>query len=195
MRRTAFFLAVAAAVLAAPVAQAATQVFVDAAGVCGGMAPCFTTIQAGVNAAGGGPSTVSIFAGTFDESVDLSLMGSDGGQAQDDLTIEAQGAVGSVTVEALGKREAFFNSIEPFPANLTFIGLVITSNTTDGLDLEGVVGSVTVTDVEARNSVYDGLDIRADGDVTLTRVNAHDNGNDALRSTSLVPTLDCAMFY
>ena len=62
----------------AGVAWAFTQVYVDAAGACDGLTPCFTTIQDGVNHAGPGPdeSTVFVFPGMYPESIDLSLMGS-----------------------------------------------------------------------------------------------------------------------
>lgn len=60
-------------------AAAAPVVFVDALGVCAGNAPCFTTIQAGVNNATapmGSAAQVRVFPGTYVENVDVSLMGS-----------------------------------------------------------------------------------------------------------------------
>ena len=51
-------------------AWAASFVFVDGAGMCAGHSPCFTTIQAGVNNASPSPATVSVFPGTYAESVD-----------------------------------------------------------------------------------------------------------------------------
>lgn len=68
--------AVLAGWLAAAPAGAAQLLFVDAAGGCAGNAPCFTTIQAGVNNAGPGSATLFIFPGTYAESVNLDLMGS-----------------------------------------------------------------------------------------------------------------------
>ena len=59
---------------------ATAQIYVDAAGTCGGLTPCFTTIQAGVNNATAngmsGDRLVVVFPGTYAESVNLDLMGS-----------------------------------------------------------------------------------------------------------------------
>lgn len=64
----------------AVVRPAAAQIFVDAAGTCGGLTPCFTTIQAGVNNATDSgmdeDGLVVVFPGTYAESVNLDLMGS-----------------------------------------------------------------------------------------------------------------------
>lgn len=55
---------------------AANTVYADAAGLCDGLTPCFTTIQAAVNNAGPGDSNVFVFPATYAESVNLSTMGS-----------------------------------------------------------------------------------------------------------------------
>ena len=80
-------LAILAGLLGAVPAPAAQIVFVDAAGGCAGNAPCFTTIQAGVNNAGPGSATLFIFPGTYTESVNLDLMGSAIGGTPDDIAL------------------------------------------------------------------------------------------------------------
>ena len=169
--------------IAAPLAMAATTVFVGTAG-CNGLTPCFNTIQAGVNNAGGGPATVYIFPNTYAESVDISLMGSaDGGPAN--LTLQAVNifglpAVGTVLVSpAVG--EAFWNSVDPFGFDLTINGINVSSGSTDAIDIEGINGQVSFSDMEASGAVFDGIDIRGNASVTLTRVNADGNGNDGIQ--------------
>ena len=78
-------------------ADAATPVFVDGAGTCAGQTPCFTTIQAGVNAAGPAPAVVNVFPGTYAESVNLSLMGSAIAGTPGDLTLQTLNAAGVPT--------------------------------------------------------------------------------------------------
>ncbi len=168
--------------------HAQTTVFVDPALGCNGQTPCFATIQQGVNSAGGGDSTVNIFPGTYNESVDISLMGTTGGLMQGNLILQGVDAVGSPSVGlanisgtggVLG--EAIWNSVNPFPFGLTVNGINITSASTDAMDIEGISGAVTLTDLEATNALFDGIDIRAQGNVTLTRVNADGNGNDGIQ--------------
>ena len=68
-------LAALLALLGLPRLAPAQMLFVDAAGTCDGMTPCFTTIQQGVNNAVA-DSAVLVFPGTYAESVNLDLMGS-----------------------------------------------------------------------------------------------------------------------
>ncbi len=48
----------------------AAVVYVDGGGVCGGNSPCFTTIQAAINAANPG-DTINVFAGTYAEQINI----------------------------------------------------------------------------------------------------------------------------
>ena len=44
--------------------------YVDALGICGGNSPCFTTIQAAINAASAG-DTINVYAGTYAEQINI----------------------------------------------------------------------------------------------------------------------------
>src|SRR6185436_137581 len=44
----------------------AANLYVDGAGACAGNSPCFTTIQAAINAAAAG-DTINVYAGTYAE--------------------------------------------------------------------------------------------------------------------------------
>ncbi|HMF54990.1 MAG TPA: hypothetical protein VK619_01405, partial [Pyrinomonadaceae bacterium] len=52
------------------ITPAANILYVDPAGTCGGNSPCFTTIQAAINAASPG-DTINVFAGTYAEQIDV----------------------------------------------------------------------------------------------------------------------------
>jgi hypothetical protein len=52
------------------ISPAATTRYVDGAGVCGGNSPCYTTIQAAINASSPG-DTINVFAGTYAEQIDI----------------------------------------------------------------------------------------------------------------------------
>jgi len=72
------FLISALTVIVAPT-HAANVVYVDDLGDCQGGVPCFTTIQQGVNNASAAPmdrAEVRVFPGTYNESVNLFLIGS-----------------------------------------------------------------------------------------------------------------------
>ncbi|MEJ8569667.1 right-handed parallel beta-helix repeat-containing protein [Elongatibacter sediminis] len=166
-----------------PSAQAATSVYADTGG-CNGLTPCYGTIQEAVNNAGGGTSTVYVFPGTWDESVDISLMGSSDG-AQANLTLQAVDASGSPTVGGVtvspAAGEAFFNSVDPFPFSLAVHGINVSSGSTDAIDIEGLTGDILITDMTATGATFDGIDIRSGGSIELRRVHADANGNDGIQ--------------
>ena len=163
-------------------AYAATSVYVDDGG-CAGNTPCFTSIQAGVNNAGPGASTIFIFPGSYDESVDISQMGSMSG-GFGDLTLRAVSASGQPAISGVAinssSGEAIFNSVDPFPNSLTLIGINVSSQTTDGIDIEGLLGAVRLDHVDAIGSFYDGIDLRTSGAITLNNINASGNGTDGI---------------
>ena len=163
-------------------AYAATSVYVDDGG-CAGNTPCFTSIQAGVNNAGPGASTIFIFPGSYDESVDISQMGSMSG-GLGDLTLRAVSASGQPAISGVAinssSGEAIFNSVDPFPNSLTLIGINVSSQTTDGIDIEGLLGAVRLDNMDAIGSFYDGIDLRTSGAITLNNINASGNGTDGI---------------
>lgn len=165
-------------------AAGTSTVYVDAGGSCNGLAPCYTSVQAGLAQVGGGPSVVNVFPGTYAESVDLSLTGSAaaGPVALTVQAVNASGApaVGGVLISPV-QGEAFWNSVDPFPFALTIRGLSVTSPDTDAIDIEGILGVTTLVDVTASGTPFDGIDIRTRNHVTLTRVQALQNGNDGIQ--------------
>src|SRR3984893_14741838 len=62
--------------------QAASTLYVDGAGACGGNTPCDTTIQAAINASSSG-DTIIVFKGTYAEEINinkaLTLLGPNAG--------------------------------------------------------------------------------------------------------------------
>ena len=188
---------------AAP-ADADTPVYADGAGGCNGLTPCFTTIQEAVNNAGPAPAEVFVFPGTYAETVDLGLMGSDIAGSAGDLaltTVNASGAPapGTATISPASGEPIFAFS---FPGALTIDGFVATSADDTAIDVDvdgdlaianvtannnaagdGVVahsnaGDVTVTNVTANGNSSDGLDVEGSGNLTITNSTANDNGGN-----------------
>jgi len=175
--------------LAAPV-SADTNRYVDPAGTCATFSPCYTTISAAVAASGPG-DIIYVFPGTYAESVDLSNMATPGDITL--ITVDASGTPGAGTATVSPSTgAAIFNSVWPFPGNVTINGFNVTSPDDDGINLRvnsdvlisrvlsensddtGVVvfsdtGNVTVTNSCAQYNGGRGFSIVADGDVTITR--------------------------
>ena len=175
--------------LAAPV-SADTNRYVDPAGTCATFSPCYTTISAAVAASGPG-DIIYVFPGTYAESVDLSNMATPGDITL--ITVDASGTPGAGTATVSPSTgAAIFNSVWPFPGNVTIKGFNVTSPDDDGINLRvnsdvlisrvlsensddtGVVvfsdtGNVTVTNSCAQYNGGRGFSIVADGDVTITR--------------------------
>jgi hypothetical protein len=182
-------------------ARAASATYADPGGTCAGLTPCFTTIQAAVNNAGPAPATVSVFPGTYNETVDLGLMGSDlGGGVPGDLTLQAVDAAGSpangtATING-NPGEAIWNSVSPFAGALTIDGLILNSATDSGIDTDPT-GAIVFTDNQVNGSAFNnnlssggnvtvanstfntnagsGLRVYSDGDITVTNSTANDN--------------------
>ena len=172
-------------------AYAATPVFVDPSGVCATNTPCFTTIQEAVNNAGPAPATVSIYPGTYNESVNIGLMGSAISGLLGTITLES--VSGGVTVDGGVAGPAFFLMATTLNGNITFDDLSVTSTDFSGINLSNsfgfggsVNGNFTLTDVTANNSGLGGdgdgvaVEITGAGNVTLTNVTANGNASDGM---------------
>ncbi|MBC8417946.1 MAG: hypothetical protein H8E10_05070 [Desulfobacterales bacterium] len=66
-----FFIIMGAASLVASLVASAASVYVESSGSCGGNAPCYSTIQAAIDAASSG-NTIKIAEGSYDEALSLS---------------------------------------------------------------------------------------------------------------------------
>ena len=148
-------------VAASAPARAATPVFVDGAGMCAGLTPCFTTIQVGVNNAGPAPALVNVFPGTYAESVDLGLMGSAIAGSAGDLTlrtVDSAGTPAAGTVNVLpAAGAALRDSLSPFPGNVTIEGFTVKSPNDTGILLSGVTGTLTLADIVCDGNAIEGL--------------------------------------
>jgi hypothetical protein len=89
--------------------------YVDAAGVCAGNSPCYTTIQSAINAAATG-DTVNVYAGTYDEDVTI-------GSSLNNLTLTGIGA-GVKTIRGLLTGSG--STITVQASNVTIAGFTIT---------------------------------------------------------------------
>ncbi len=161
--------------LAAPV-SADTNRYVDWQGACAGSSPCYTTISAAVAASGPG-DTIYVFPGTYAESVDLSTMATPGNITL--ITVDASGTPtpGTATVSP-GTGPAIFNSVTPFPGNVTIDGFNVTSPDDDGINLD-VNSDVVIARVHADNADGIGVAVFSDtGSVTVTSSWANYNGKD-----------------
>lgn len=173
--------------------RAASPVFVHPTDTtCGGMGTagtdCFATIQEAVDNAGPAPATVSVFPGTYAESVDLSDMGSAVAGSPGNIiliTVDAAGipTPGTATVNS-PRDPAFFNSAIPFVGAVIIDGFSVTSADDDGIDLE-VEGEVVIANVIANgNNVGDGLDLDATGSVTVIGSTAVGNAFDGISANA-----------
>lgn len=192
-RQGAVVVLAALAVHVAPV-LAANPVFVDAAGVCAGNTPCFTTIQDGVNNADPG-AIVFVLPGTYPESVNFSLMGSAISGSPGDITL----AVGHSLADVLAflapdqvimqpaSGPAFFNSVTPFPGDIEIIGgFTVVSKDSDGVRLH-TTGDVSVAGVNSSGNALGGIILTSDnGSAMAVLARADDNkGGDGIDLNAL----------
>ena len=124
-----------------------------------------TKIQDAVNKAKDG-DVVTICTGTYTETVNLSLMGSNGGNLGD-ITLRGQAGVFIV-----GDVDAAIIISETFAGNVTIEMMDVTSSSGSGIRLNsswgGVDGRVVIDEVNAHNSAGDGIDVRSLGDVSIS---------------------------
>jgi parallel beta-helix repeat protein len=144
---------------------------------CGGNTPCYTSIQAGVDAAKSG-DTIYVYPGKYDESVNLSAA-----DAHRDLTLIAVNAAGvptpgTVTVEYSGIEAELFTS-PALDGDLTIDGFILHS-AFPGIEVEvdggpGANRDVVISNVAATETDDDGIAVSADGNVTISGCTASDN--------------------
>jgi len=167
--------------------RAATPVYADAASSCATLTPCFTTIQEAVNNAGPAPAEVFVFPGTYAESVDLSLMGSDIAGSAGDLTlttVNASGTPAPSTVTVSPAAGQAFQAGCTFPGSITIDGFTVLSLDTDGIDL-CTDGDITIKNVTANGNDSDGIRVDADpGNVTITNVTANGNSGGGVNANA-----------
>lgn len=147
--------------------------YVDPAGLCNGLSPCYTTIGAAVAAANPG-EILYVFPGAYAESVDLGSMTTPGDISL--LTVDASGAPtpGAATVSP-ASGPAFYSAPIPFPGNITLDGFIVTSPDDDGIDV-GVNSDVIVRHVTANGAAGDGIYVyQASGNVEITDCTTNDN--------------------
>ena len=159
--------------------RANPDLYVDIDDECGGILPCYTTIQAAVNLAGDG-DTIYVFPGTYDESVDLSDMNPDGNITL--VTVDSKGSPtpGTVTVSSTSGVHSEFYTDDPFDGDITIDGFNVHS-ALPGIDVhvEGTGDdnhNVVIRRVTATNINDHGIKVTADGNVTVDECTASNNG-------------------
>lgn len=195
-------------------AWAASPVYVDATGSCGGNTPCFTTIQAGVNNAGGSiPAFVIVYPGTYPENVNLSSMGSAIASTPDSILIAQAGileellglsssAIGSGEVapqlaemggqSAMASIEAGLASLSAQFANMptvpeTALGTVLVQPPTGPAFFNQVVpfpASVGIYGIDVKSTDDDGIHLNASDNIAMFLVHADGNAGDGFDLTT-----------
>lgn len=148
--------------LGLPAGAAADTAYVDGSGVCGGLVPCFTTIQAAVVATAA-PAEIFVFPGTYAETVDLAQMN---GGVKGDVSLTTVDGAGTPTPGTASIEPPLLAAIlhdqaeaTPFTGDVLIDGFIVESVNDDGIELENVDGDVTVRNVLATGNGSDGLDI------------------------------------
>ena len=174
--------------LAVGSAAAASPTYADPGGACAGLTPCYTTIQEAVDNAGPAPAEVFVFPGSYDETVDLSDMGSAIAGAPGDITLTTVDAAGTPTpgtatvAPAIG--DGFRTFAGNFPGDVTLDGFVVLSVDVDGISIE-VDGNAVIANVTADgNSSGNGVDVFSTGNVTVTDSVANGNGDEGFDLTA-----------
>ncbi len=141
----------------------ATLRHVDSNGLCAGLTPCSTTIQAAVNQAAPNDE-IRVFSGLYVESVDLSLMGSDPGPATNGnisfITVDQNNLPTPHTVLVKSSVDPGFTHTDAaFTGNVTIDGFRITASADDGIDFDDVQGDLTIRHVISSGNDGDGIDL------------------------------------
>lgn len=137
---------------------AVAQRYVDGSGTCGGSTPCYTTIQAAINAAANG-ETVTVYPGTYTENVTIGKS----------ITLVSTAGRGVTTIE--GSPSSPGTILIPGSSNTT--GLSIGTTFSNGFTVIGVNAPTDFSDYGAiyvqgpgtqTNLSIIGNDVRANGD-------------------------------
>ncbi len=145
-------LSLAAVIVPASPAMAATTRYVNPDGSCGGNIPCYTTIQAAVDAAGSG-DTIVVAAGTYNENVIVSVA---------NLTLRGanEGKSAGANPETRGSESIIIGSITIQSNNVVIDGFRINSTGSSGIYINGGTSGHTISN----NVVYGpGIGVSARG--------------------------------
>jgi hypothetical protein len=147
-------------------ALAASTLYVNPDGLCGGNSPCFTTIQAAVNAAAAG-DTINVAAGTYVENVNvnkaLTLLGPNANINPNTGTRVAEAVIVPATSDPLNPSFAGPITVYLSASGVTFKGFTVDGDNpslTSGVVFNG-------SDVDAEFGVY------GDGSANLDAVVEH----------------------
>lgn len=165
----------------------AAPLYVDNQSNCAGLTACYATIQEAVNNAVA-DDQIRVFPGVYLERIDVSLMGSAKGPANDGnisfITVDMSNDATPGTVQiSPAAGNGFTHTAATFDGNVIIDGFVLISTDDDGIDLDLVNGDIVVRNVTASGNFSDGIDLEvADGGHTITVQDsiANNNGSDGL---------------
>jgi len=160
----------AGAVRAAPSAN----VYVDAAGLCKGKAPCYTTIQAGINVAVPG-NVVLVYRGAYHEHVLLDRAITVRGDSKPGVVVDGDGSGAVITVTAVGSTLTRL-TVQNGEAGVSLQGNwggAASGNLLSDLKISGSVTGIFFGGAATGNTVED-TDVSGSA---LFAINVHDQGN------------------
>ncbi len=160
----------------------AASLYVDTGGVCANLTPCYSTIQSAVNDAMPNDE-IRVFPGVYQESVNLSGMGTSLPQPQEGnigfVSVDANDAlsVGTATVDGQAG-PAFTHLGNVFNGGFSLVGFITQSTNDDAIDLDAIAGDIMLNHVTADNAPEDGIDVEVvAGGHDITILNTQANGN------------------
>ncbi|MEO8457695.1 MAG: right-handed parallel beta-helix repeat-containing protein [Chloroflexota bacterium] len=184
---------------AGPARAGASVAYADPGGDCANLVPCFTSIQGAVNNVGGPEAVeVRVFPGTYNESIDLTTMGSETPDGMlGDITLIGVGTANetpSLTPPTIHGEKPI--SAEDFGQNVTIDGFVINQEGGDGGN-DGIfisttgAASITVRNVTSSDADDDGIEVKAQdsGNVTLSHLTTNNNGHRGIYAEGFTVTV------